>query len=440
MMHREQWIQRRHGHLLLPAIVLLGMALRLLALVGFQHTPESDELAYQSMALGLVHGQAMVDNMGNYAMYNVGYPLFVLAPAWAVFGESVWVARLANLALGGLSIVLCYTLAKEAGAARLGRLAAPAAWALYLPASVYGVYLAKENLVIPLVLGLLCCALRLLHKPNWSPALGCGLLLGLLALSGNAALSLAAAVLLALAWSALALPRKCAWGLAMVLLAVLVTAPWLERNARLLGAPVLNTNGGFNFYTGNNPAATGWYMSIAETPRGASWNSLRKLGEVQASEVLKREAMDWIAQHPAAFLSLAASKGMYFWMPPWHAGKGPGSGIETLVRVLWSLQYGVLAALAVASLGLRPLQPWRSRLTAVLWLALASYTAVHMLFFVSFRYREAIMPLLVVIAALALEALVAKTTNPPRVKTPTRPRWSYAPESHSDGDSAQSAR
>lgn len=440
MMHWEQWPQGRHRYLLLPAVVVLGIALRVLAMLGFEHAPESDELAYQSMALALLHGRDMVDNMGNYAMYNVGYSLFVLAPAWAVFGDSVWVARLANLALGGVSMLLCYRLAQEAGAGRLGRLVAVTAWALYLPASVYGVYLAKENLMIPLVLGLQCCVLRLLQKPALKWALGCGLVLGLLALTGNAALSLSVCVVLALSLASLAGPRRFGWGLSVVLVTALVVTPWLLRNVRLLGAPVLNTNGGFNFYTGNNPAATGWYMSIAQTPRGVSWNSLRQIGEVQASEVLMQDALDWVAQHPARFLALAAKKALYFWMPPVHAGRDRGSGIETLVRVLWALQYCALVALALGGLAFRPLQPWRSRPTGVLWLALASYTLVHMLFFVSFRYREAVMPLLVVLAALAFETVAIKKTNPPHARTPARPRLNCAPESHCGGDSAQSAQ
>jgi 4-amino-4-deoxy-L-arabinose transferase-like glycosyltransferase len=98
------------------------------------------------MALNLISGNGIVDGMGNYAMYNVGYPLFVLAPVFALFGEDILIARLLNALLGGLAVVLCYAIAKEAGAGKIGRLLAAALWALYLPASVYAVYLLKENL------------------------------------------------------------------------------------------------------------------------------------------------------------------------------------------------------------------------------------------------------------------------------------------------------
>lgn len=394
----------RREVLLLVAIVLLGLALRLAAVLAYPHAPESDELAYQSMALGLIHGTGLVDNMGNHAMYNVGYPLFVLAPAFALLGEQLWAARLANLVLGALTMLLCYALAGQAGAGRWGRLFAAAAWALYLPASVYGVYLAKENLMLPLMLGIGCCALRLAARPNWALATGSGLLCGLLALTGNAGLCLVCVLLVALLCCPLAWPRRLALALVMASAATLVVLPWLVRNARVLGAPVLNTNGGFNLYTGNNPAATGWYMSIADTPRGPSWNALRLQGEVQASDILKHEALAWIRAHPAEFTALALKKAGYFWTPPLHPGKGPGSAVERLVRLAWAGQYLLLAVLALASLAVPAL---RNKKTALLWLALAGYTLVHMLFFVSVRYREPVMPVLVVLAALVFERLAA---------------------------------
>ena len=61
-------------YLLLALIVASGLALRFLALLAFNHAPESDELVYRSMALNLISGQGIVDHMGNFAMYNVGYP------------------------------------------------------------------------------------------------------------------------------------------------------------------------------------------------------------------------------------------------------------------------------------------------------------------------------------------------------------------------------
>jgi 4-amino-4-deoxy-L-arabinose transferase-like glycosyltransferase len=388
----------------LALIVGVGLALRAAAIASLDHVPESDELAYISMAINLLAGHGIVDAMGNHAMYNVGYPLFVLAPVFSVFGESLVAGRLANLLLGGVTIVFCHQVAREAGAGPLGRLAAAALWAIYLPASVYGVYLLKENLMTPLMLGVVWCALRLARQPSARVACLCGVLLGLLALTGNAALSLVAVAACALALAPATPPRRIGMGVTAALLAVAVATPWTIRNLQVVGAPVLNTNGGFNLYLGNNPAATGMFVSIADTPRGPTWEALRKTGEVQASETLRREAVAWVRAHPGEFVGLALRKAAYFWTPPLHEGKGESSTIERVVRLLWAVQFIALAAAALGSVLIGRL---RNRQTALLWLALTCYTAVHMLFYVIFRYREPIMPVLVVLAALTIEALVA---------------------------------
>ena len=386
----------------LIAIVCVGLAIRFGAIIGFDHTPESDELAYKSMAINLAEGKGIVDYMGNHAMYNVGYPLFTLYPVFLIFGEDLFAARAFNALLGGLAILLCYAVAKEAGAGRLGGLLAALFWATYLPASVYSVYLAKENLMIPIMLAAFLFVLRLLKKPSLLSAVYCGILFGLLALVGNAAVSLGGALALALVLAPSPLKRKFIYFATAVMCAALVASPWMIRNYQVLGSPVLNTNGGFNLYLGNNPSATGMFLSIADTPLGDTWHELRQQGEVQASQVLKEEAIDWITENPLAFVDLAFKKATYFWMPPLHQGKSEQSSIEKIIRVLWAIQFLLLVIGALATLMIQQL---RSREVALFWVAVASYTAVHILFYVIFRYRVPIMPFLCIMAALSLSAL-----------------------------------
>ncbi len=386
-------------------LLAAGLLLRFTAIIAYGHAPESDEIAYKSMALNLIHGNGIVDNMCNHAMYNVGYPLFVLSPIFFLFGEDLLIVRLANMLLGGVSIILCYMVAREAGAGRVGRLLAAAIWALYLPASIYGVYLAKENLMIPLMLGVVWCALRLLKEMSLKVAVVCGVLFGLLALTGNAALSLVAVVVLAVLLNPTSWQMRLFAALLIFAGAAAVSAPWMIRNNMVIGSPVLNTNGGFNLYLGNNPAATGWFVSVGDTPRAASWHELRKVGEVYAAETLKQDAIAWIKQNPAEFLTLSLKKAIYFWMPPIHKGQGPGSTAESLIRAMWLLQFVLMFLFALGNLVCARL---RSKQLLVLGFALICYTGVHMLFYVIFRYREPIMPVLGVMAALAAEYLLAK--------------------------------
>jgi 4-amino-4-deoxy-L-arabinose transferase-like glycosyltransferase len=408
-MNQEAAEEQRRDWVWMTLILCAGLTFRAAALFGFEHVPASDELAYISMALNLVSGYGIVDGMGNYAMFNVGYPIFILSPVFFFFGAELLAVRAFNMLLGGVVIILSYLVAREAGAGRLGRLTAATIWAVYLPASVFGVYLLKENLMTPLMLGVMWCALRLVRRPSMTVAAGCGALFGLLALTGNAALSLTVVSALALVLAPTAIPQRVILAMVMLTVAVAVCVPWMMRNMQVIGAPVLNTNGGFNLYLGNNPAATGMFVSILDTPRGSTWTDLRERGEVQASETLKQEALAWIRTNPFDFLTLSLKKAVYFWTPSFYEASGDATFAEKVVRALSAIQFVLLVAAALSTLLLKGL---RTKQLVILWLAIGCYTAVHMLFYVMFRYREPIMPVLGVTAALAIESLLSGMSLP----------------------------
>jgi hypothetical protein len=87
-------------------IVAVGLTLRFLAVLFVAHSPVSDELVYRSMALNLISGQGVIDQMGNYALYNVGYPLFVLTPGFLIAGDNLLLVQIMNILLGGIAIIL----------------------------------------------------------------------------------------------------------------------------------------------------------------------------------------------------------------------------------------------------------------------------------------------------------------------------------------------
>ena len=398
-----------HERLCLASIVLIGLALRFAVIATLGHQPESDELAYRSMALNLIAGRGVVDYMGNLAMYNAGYPILLLAPAFWLFPDNLIFVRLLQALLGAICILLCHRIAAEIGAKAFGRLLAALMWALYLPAAVYTVYLAKENLMTVLMLGAIYCLVHLIRRASVPAALLAGVCFGLLALTGNAALSLLILipyVLYCMSVRRMDRLKVLGW---IVLPLLLIPSPWVLRNYIELGAPVLNTNGGFNLYLGNNPAATGMFVSIGDTPRGASWGQLRAQGEIVASQTLKSEALAWIAQSPLDFLKLAAKKLFYFWLPPFHQGAGQVSSLEAVVRGIWSVQFLLIVGCAVGSLMNRSLRQ-RSGIR-ILWFAVAAYTGVHMLFYVIFRYREPLMPIMCVLAAVTVEQFLAGRTK-----------------------------
>jgi hypothetical protein len=384
----------------LVGILIVGLVLRVLTGIVLEAQPESDYAGYQAMALNFIDGKGIIDTENNRAFLSVGYPLFILIPIFSLFSKSLLAAEVANSALGVVSIILCHKIAKEAGAGQIGRLLAALTLTLYLPSWVYAGYLAKENLMTPLMLGILWCGLRLAKKQSLSVAAICGGLFGLMAMTGTSALSLVATTLCGLVFTPANIRRKLTMVAIIIATAIVVTAPWIGRNYQILGSPVINTNGGFNLYLGNNPAANGYFVSIADTPAAPKWKALLKVGEVHASNSLREDAISWIKEHPTEFVILSFKKAALFWMPPIHNGKDQGSLKETVIRMMWLLQFIVLVLGAIGTILFPRL---RTRYIAIVWLGIVSYTSIHMLFYVIFRYREPVMPFLCILTGLTLE-------------------------------------
>lgn len=390
----------RFDRLAIILVVVFGVVLRFLVIQQVPGVLESDEIAYHSMAINLLRGEGLVDFMGNRAMYNAGYPLFVLVPLYWLFGSSLLVVQACQALLGGLSIGMVYWVGREAGVGSLGRLLAAAGWALYVPALLLPEAMLKESLMIPLMLGVVGFSLRIQSRGRFSDAMAAGVLFGLLALTANSALTLLLCTALACLLAPAGRVRKCCLAASALCVAALCVTPWLVRNATVVGAPVLNTNGGFNLYLGNNPAATGNFVSIADTPRGLDWPELRKIGEVHASNQLRDDALNWIAQNPGIFIRQVVRKLVLFWAPNSLDPAKSGSSLEWGVRAVAAAQLLVLCLLALgawSSIGLR-----RAPI-GLLWLAVVAYVAGHLPFYVAPRYRDPIMPFVIVFAASTVE-------------------------------------
>jgi hypothetical protein len=385
----------------LGLLLFVALFVRVSTVIALDIQPVSDYAGYRNMAINLLAGKGLSDG-SNLAFLSAGYPLFVLAPIFYIFGDSLLSAQLMNAILGTLSTALVYLIARDAGAGKVGRLMAVGLFSLYLPSWIYAEYLAKENLMTPLMLGVVFLSIKSLHQPSVSIYIAIGGLFGILAITGNAGLAILSMVFGALILSRVSF-RSAIVNMAVIgISAGLIVSPWLFRNYQVIGSPVLNSNAGFNLYIGNNPAANGYFVSIVDTPRGATWHQLRAQGEMEASVTLKVEALDWIKRNPDQFAMLAVKKAGIFWLPPVHQGQGSQSKFEKITRLAWLIQYLLVFCLAVFSIFIKKL---RTNETCLVWLAILGYASVHMVFYVIFRYREPIMPLLVVLAGMSIEHL-----------------------------------
>jgi 4-amino-4-deoxy-L-arabinose transferase-like glycosyltransferase len=267
------------------------------------------------MARTMLETGEINDGMGNVAYYSGGYPLFIV-PLYALFGIVLTTVHGLNLVLGVTAVFLLYLTAKEALGDWRWALLPALLWAAYPPAVVYTEYVVKENLMVPLLLLQTWFLLRLPRSRR--PAV-IGLILGLIfgaeLMVGPAVLLTGGAIVLVLLgmqtlrvdWRRVTLRPALAFALG----AAIILAPWLSYTAARLGQPVLNTNGAFNLYLGNNPMAEVYFTGIQGTPMAADWNRLlREEGELAATSLLKEKAIAHIKAYPleTASLSVPASE------------------------------------------------------------------------------------------------------------------------------------
>jgi hypothetical protein len=318
-----------------------------------------------------------------------------------------------NMLLGLVTLWLVARLTALIGGNAWAQALAMLIYALWIPAAYATGIVAKENLTTPLLLIAITAVITMARgaRPTLS-ALSGGLAFGfgLIAGGSSALIGLLFPVALLRAWGQAGFRRAVHMGaLAALGLAVMI-GPWLAYTDRMVGAPVLNSNSGFNLYLGNNPAATGGFVGIENTPMRDTWPSLlASEGEVGAANALAVEAQDWAVANPADAATLAAVKLARFGAPNLpDAGDRQANAAIAALRWVDVVQYLLIALLALAAV-----ITLRTRHPAINWIAaaIALFWLVHAAAYVMPRYREPVMPLVIVLAALFIAARLPVTDD-----------------------------
>src|SRR5207245_4931538 len=254
-------------------------------------------------------------------------PLFL-----ALTGPDVRAAAVVQSVLGAANCLLAVALASR-------WLTGPAPWLAGLLLAVDPVQAAASSRLLSEVLYQTLFLLSLLAlDARRSPrrAVVSGLLAGLSLLARTAALPVFL-VLLAV-WVRREAPRLQA-ALLFLAGAALAVSPWLLRNAVVLGAPVLSTQGGITLYSSYRPPEGKIFgVLIADD----EVRSAQAKGEVAADRQLTRAALRLAAAHPLRTLRLAVLKVAFLWVPiDWETRLRPGSlspvYLFALPLAIWSL-------------------------------------------------------------------------------------------------------
>jgi 4-amino-4-deoxy-L-arabinose transferase-like glycosyltransferase len=287
---------RRHALL----IIVAAAVLRALWVAAVPVEPVSDSARYDFFAQRLAAGLGYTESDGRATAYWPVGPSLLYSLGYRLTGGDTparfHAPAAINLVLGVAAVALAIVLGRRWVGARA---ALAGGWLLALwPSQIQ--FVTVLNSELPMVFFLLLAAVvwwPAMRRPAaWhGRALVAGVCLAAAAYMRPTALLLPAVVCLpGLAYG----PRRlasAAGGVVMVAALVAVLLPWSLRNQRELGDFVLiSTNGGVNFWMGNNPDAWGGYMSPPARHEYAS--------EPERDRGLRAEALAYIRAEPAAFL------------------------------------------------------------------------------------------------------------------------------------------
>ena len=328
----------------------------------------------------------------------------------ALFGGGLWPARISQILLDGCSCILAFALARRLISRRAG-IAVAAVIGLWGPLIYFSSVHVSTSLVIFLELCVLLLALRAQSEPSRMRWLDVGVALGLLA-TARAETLLLAPWLAGWLWLSLrpvARRERAGWVGMLAVGLVVVLAPVGLRNALYARDPVLiSANGGINLFIGTEPE----YRGVIGVRPGPEWELLMRAPidvgyytESERSQYYARKARALIASDPGSWVAHMVRKLGHVWHGRELASNRDIYTVRSesfvLASLLWStpvlfFPFGLLAPLALVGMAISWSQRRKSRFLIGF---VAVQCAAMMLFFVTGRFRLAMLPVLVLFAA-----------------------------------------
>jgi 4-amino-4-deoxy-L-arabinose transferase-like glycosyltransferase len=395
----------RH-RLFIPICLLSGLFLRILWIWLINPDQVSDFLWFENRAKSIASGQGYsVDGIAT-AYWPVGYPGF-LGLIFRVFGPSVVLAKLINIALYMSAIVLTYILSVQIFKVESASRIALCILCFYPNHIAYSSFLATEMFfVFTFLLG---AVLFIRASGRIGFLILAGLSWGLATLTKPQFIFVPLIFLVVFSSNMKTFVKSTA----VVFLALLACiAPWMIRNHSVFGKFMLSTNGGIVLMQANNPYATGkhiWDENIESLlgelhTNGKMWDS----NEVARDERARQIGMSYIKNHPVRTILRWPKKLFYLYRSDvdgfyYSMGMMPGlsSGMQFVyvgLRIFAELYYFLIIGLA--GVGLRTILRSRIRSQYVGIYVILYFTAICLVFFGNARYHFPVMPWLAIYAGI----------------------------------------
>ena len=411
---------------LIPLILFsLSFAVRLAHLVQVQSMPTfnfpvMDEKYHVELSARINSD----DGYGAEPFYRAPLYPYVFAFLHRITGWSLFWPRLIQVVLGSLLPVLIFLFGRKLFGNPVA-LSAGAVAVVYPTFLYYDVSLLITSLMILLTLLLVWQLYRCQERAGPVNFLVAGVMLGLAGLARPNILVLGP-VLIVWIWliiRPLTGLRKAITGYVLIgLAAFVVILPVTIRNyAQGNDRVFIAWQGGFNFYLGNNRLASGWSATVPgidftweggyrEAIAIAEQTTGKRLKPSEVSSFWYDRAFEDIGRDPGAFVALMVKKLRLFF----NGYEIPNNQDMYFVRNFsWVLKilmfagpvffpFGIIAPLALLGIAFS-LGQWRKYL--LLYLVLAAYVVTLLLFFVCARFRQPLMPILLLFAVFGVHGI-----------------------------------
>ncbi len=352
----------------------------------------SDELDYYNLAMNIVHGNGFsVENGLPTAYRPPAYPYFL--SVLFTLHNSVYFIEIMQAVIESISGLLLFIIGKKIFSERAG-LTAMIVWSLFPSSIIMPSQLLSETLYVFLLLIFVVSTIH--DKSNKIfPAVGIGIISGALILLKPQTIL----VLIILALYAI-MKRKdysrIKTGMFVTLGILLIIAPWIIRNKIIFDEYLITTNGGINFWIGNNSEANGSYKIPSIDPLSSIDNEAKRNSEGY------RLGVNFIHRHFVKWVELGFLKTAYLFSSQNYLSflisndSLPSLSYKENLRMMpWQHAIGLnipyLIIITIGTMGfIITLKHYAS--VFPFHMLLAAWIAIHVLYFGSARFNYPMLP------------------------------------------------
>lgn len=405
--------------LLIAAVLILAIALafRLAYYSEYRSQPEFEhptvDALYHHLSATAISGGALV---GAEPFFRAPLYNYFLGLVYYFAQDDIASARLIQLILGAFTPLLLFLLCLRLSDWKVALIAA--VLALLCGDLVYFEgELLLESLLVTLFLLIFLCISRVQKGSSLIWIVLCGLLSGVAIITrpNTAVLALLAG------WLVFILPGDKRWaglkrlGFFLALLLLPILAVLWHNVTREHPAFTIATQGGINFYLGNNSAADG-VSAVMPGKLGRNWqyediaylaeqNEGRKLSPSEISSYYYRKGLGDVIHDPVHWLGLALKKIFIYFSGFDISNNRNLTAFKSRFAILKILPVGMWLLAPLGLVGIVLAWP-KSGIYRLAALTVILYTLTFALFFVNSRFRLPVLPLLSMLSAFTLLQLL----------------------------------